>query len=224
LLKNFFKKIHIVHNIYIKHSFLIKKKSYAMDKEDLAILDHLNNINSGFYVDVGCYHPIHRNNTYLLYKKNWRGINIDLSEFSIDLFNFLRPDDLNVVAAISNKKSKSNIYYQKNLSQLTTLSEQQSKKVFQGNIKIKEVETTTIDEILSKTKYANSTIDFLNIDIEGLDFEALLGLNFEKYDPKLICIEIHDFRLEDSKVYEFLKKRNYELVWSGIFSHLFKKL
>ena len=59
-----------------------------MDKEDLAILDYVKNSKSGFYVDVGCYHPIHRNNTYLLYKKNWRGANIDLSEFSIDLFNF----------------------------------------------------------------------------------------------------------------------------------------
>ena len=68
-----------------------------------------------------------------------------------------------------------------------------------------------------------TTIDFLNIDIEGLDFEALQGLNFEKYDPKLICIEVHDFKVEDSKVYEFLKKKNYKLVWSGIFSHLFKK-
>ena len=223
MLKNFIKKIHIIHNIYIKHGFLVKKKSYAMDKEDLAILDNVKKYKSGFYVDVGCYHPIRNNNTYLLYKKNWRGVNIDLSEFSIDLFNFLRPDDCNIVAAISNTKSKSNIYYQKKLSQLTTLSEEQSKKVFQGNIKIKEIETSTIDEILSKTKYANSTIDFLNIDIEGLDFEALQGLNFEKYDPKLICIEVHDFKVEDSKVYEFLKKKNYKLVWSGIFSHLFTK-
>ena len=156
-------------------------------------------------------------------KKNWRGINIDLSEFSIDLFNFLRPDDINVVAAISNKKKKSIIYYQKNLSQLTTISKEQSKKVFQGNIKTKEVVTSTIDEILSKTKYVNSTIDFLNIDIEGLDFEALQSLNFEKYDPKLICIEIHNFKVEDSVVYDFLKKKNYQLVWSGVFSHLFKK-
>jgi len=195
-----------------------------MDKEDLAILDHVFKRNSGFYVDIGCYHPIHRNNTYLLYKKNWRGINIDLSEFSIDLFNFLRPDDINIVAAISNKKKKSIIYYQKNLSQLTTISKEQSKKVFQGNIKTKEVVTSTIDEILSKTKYVNSIIDFLNIDIENLDFEALQSLNFEKYDPKLICIEIHDYKVEDSKVYDFLKKKNYQLVWSGVFSHLFKKL
>ena len=36
-----------------------------MDGEDTAVLDYFKNKKNGFYVDVGCYHPIHRNNTYL---------------------------------------------------------------------------------------------------------------------------------------------------------------
>ena len=32
----------------------------------------------GIYVDIGCCHPIKDNNTYLLNKKGWSGINIDL--------------------------------------------------------------------------------------------------------------------------------------------------
>ena len=56
--------------------------------EDILINRFFRKKNEGFYVDVGCYHPIEINNTYLLYKKNWKGINIDASKFSIDLFNF----------------------------------------------------------------------------------------------------------------------------------------
>ena len=77
-----------------------------MEGEDLELLKMTKNINQGFYVDAGCYHPIHLNNTYLLYKKNWSGLNIDLSEFSIDLFNYMRPNDVNVHAAISNSESE----------------------------------------------------------------------------------------------------------------------
>ena len=40
-----------------------------MEGEDLEIVKALKNINNGFFVDVGCYHPLHLNNTYLLYKK-----------------------------------------------------------------------------------------------------------------------------------------------------------
>ena len=32
---------------------------------------------------------------FLLHKKKWKGINIDTSQFSIDLFNYMRPNDLN---------------------------------------------------------------------------------------------------------------------------------
>ena len=73
-----------------------------MEGEDLEIVKALKNINNGFFVDVGCYHPLHLNNTYLLYKKNWRGINVDLSELSIDLFNSIRSEDININSAVSN--------------------------------------------------------------------------------------------------------------------------
>ena len=39
--------------------------------------------------------------------QNWSGVNIDTSKFSIDLFNFMRPKDLNYNCAISDKNKKS---------------------------------------------------------------------------------------------------------------------
>ena len=138
MLKKILRKLHIIHNIYIKHKFFIKKNSYAMDNEDIAVLDYFKDKKNGFYVDVGCYHPIHRNNTYLLHKQNWCGINIDTSEFSINLFDFIRPKDLNYNCAISNKKEMIKLFYQKKLSQLSTIEIDQAKKVFQGNIKEKK--------------------------------------------------------------------------------------
>ena len=92
-----------------------------MEGEDLEIVKILKNIDNGFYVDAGGFHPLDRNNTYLLYKKNWRGINIDLSEFSIDLFNFIRPEDININLAVSNEDGEVNFYYMKKLSQLSTI-------------------------------------------------------------------------------------------------------
>ena len=87
-----------------------------MEKEDLIIFKYLKNTKDGFYVDAGCYHPIHLSNTFLLHNKGWRGINIDLSEYSIDLFNYLRPDDININAAVSNTNGKVKFYYQKKIS------------------------------------------------------------------------------------------------------------
>ena len=193
-----------------------------MDGEDLFLNDYFKDKTKGFYVDVGCYHPIHRNNTYLLYKLDWRGINIDISEFSIDLFNYLRPDDLNYNFAISNKNEILKMYYQKELSQLSTIEKEQAKKVFQGNIKEKKIQAFTLNEILAKDKFKNYEIDLLNIDVEGADLKVIEGLSFDKFMPKLICVEIHENKIKESKIFKFLNNKNYELIWSGVFSHLFK--
>ena len=224
MLKRILNKIHIIHSIFIKHKFFIQRKSYSMDNEDTAVLNYFKNKRNGFYVDVGCYHPIHRNNTYLLHKKNWNGINIDTSEFSIDLFNFIRPKDLNYNCAISNKNEIIKLFYQKKLSQLSTTEIDQAKIVFQGDIKETEIQAFTLDEILNRDKYKNFKIDFLDIDVEGADLKVLEGLSFEIYKPELVCVEIHEKEIKQSVIYNFLINKDYELIWSGIFSHLFKRL
>ena len=224
MLKKIFKKLHILHSIYIKHKFFIKKKSYAMNNEDTAILNYFKDRKNGFYVDVGCYHPIHRNNTHLLHMQNWSGVNIDTSQFSIDLFNFMRPKDLNYNCAISDKNKNIKLFYQKELSQLSTIEKGQAESVFQGEIKEKEIEAFTLDEILSRDKYKDSKIDLLDIDVEGADLKVLRGLSFDKFKPELVCVEIHAKEIEKSDIYNFLIDKNYKLLWSGVFSHIFKRL
>ena len=195
-----------------------------MDNEDTAVLDYFKDKKNGFYVDVGCYHPIHRNNTYLLHKQNWNGVNIDTSEFSIDLFNHMRPKDLNYNCAISNRNQIIKLFYQKELSQLSTIERDQAETVFQGNIKEKAIQAFTLDEILDRDKFKDIKIDFLDIDVEGADLKVLEGLSFDRFKPELVCVEIHTKEIKQSDIYKFLINKNYELLWSGVFSHIFKRL
>ena len=65
---------------YLFHSYYLK--SYSQEGEDI-FLRKIFNKKKGFYVDVGCYHPLDGSNTYLLYKKGWNGINLDISTLSI---------------------------------------------------------------------------------------------------------------------------------------------
>ena len=223
ILSNVYKKLHIIQNIYLKNKFFLKKKSYSMEGEDLELLKITKNINQGFYVDAGCYHPLHLNNTYLLYKKNWSGLNIDLSEFSIDLFNYMRPNDVNVHSAISNSESEVIVYHQKKISQLTTIKKNIAKERMQGPIKEKKMTSKKLTTILDNSRFRNRKIDFLNIDLEGADISALNSLNFEIYRPKIICVEITDKILENSDIFKFLKNLNYKKKWSSItnINHIF---
>ncbi len=222
MLKKIKNKLHILHSIYIKHKYFKNKKTYSMDGEDLVILDYFKNKKEGFYVDVGCYHPIHRNNTFLLYKKGWKGMNIDIHSFSIELFNYLRPKDLNYNFAVSDKIELINMYFQKELSQLSTIDYNQAKKSLQGQIKEKKIQAYTLDEIFKFSNLDDKKIDLLDIDVEGADFKVLKSLSFEKFQPELICVEVHDKNLKESETFKLLNNLDYELIWSGVFSHIFK--
>jgi len=223
IFKDIIKQIKIFHNIFIKHKFFIKRKTYSMEGEDLIILKYIDDIKNGFYVDAGSYHPLHINNTHLLYSKGWRGINIDISKYSIELFKFCRPDDVNVNLAVSNKPGQVKFYFQKKISQLITTKKDISLNRMQGNIKEKYINSDTLTSIIEKTKFKNKKIDFLNIDVEGADYETLTSLDFKIYCPKIICIEITENNIEDSKIFKFLTNLNYKKVWSSKanISHIF---
>ena len=89
---NYLKKIY-----YEKYT----KTSYSISNVDLVIERIFKNKNDGIYIDVGCNHPIKYNNTYLLYKKGWHGLNIDLDKKSIDQFNKLRKRDINILTLVT---------------------------------------------------------------------------------------------------------------------------
>ena len=69
-----------------REEFRHSRISFSQFGEDLAILrwldDCLDHI-SHTYVDAGCFHPILYSNTLLLYKRGWRGINIDMLPLSL---------------------------------------------------------------------------------------------------------------------------------------------
>ena len=198
--------------------------------EDLIIDKIFKNKKKGTYVDVGCYHPIDGNNTYLLFKRGWNGINIDLNKTSIDLFKKARNKDLNLNFAISNNSKKIKFYFRKNINMLNTINKNFAKNNFLKGYKTGLIQSKTLNSILEDSNFSKKKIDFLNLDIEGNEINALKSLNFHKYSPKLICIEIHKTtgrnkkdQLKNNTLYKFLVKRGYKHIWNKEFSFIFKK-
>jgi hypothetical protein len=77
------------------------RESYSQEGEDMLLERFLEHRHSGFYVDVGAHHPRRFSNTYRLYRRGWRGLNIDANPGSMALFRHVRPRDINIEAAVS---------------------------------------------------------------------------------------------------------------------------
>lgn len=57
-------------------------------------------------------------------------------------------------------------------------------------------------------------IDFMDIDVEGLDCQVLVSNNWDSFRPKLVKVEVDNSIGEDfeSEVYKFMKFHKYKLL------------
>jgi len=191
------------------------KFHYSQFGEDIVLKELIKNEKSdGFFVDVGCYHPKKYSNTYLLYRRGWRGINIDMEEDKISLFNMVRPRDYNILCPISDKREKVTLFRHGKFGLGSTIDKDYAAKTSDELFDQKAIETKTLTEIINESPYNNKQIDVLSIDVEGMDFRVLNSLDFKTYRPKVIIIEDHHRNIEEvlkSDIYILLKKHSYIL-------------
>ena len=188
---------------------------------DLIIKEIFKRKNTGIYIDVGCNHPFIGNNTYKLYKKGWKGINIDLDYSFINSFNFYRPNDENIQIGVSDKNGEQEMYFHHERSAINTLESSRGSKARSKKI----INTLTLNEIIQKSKFKNYEIDYVSIDVEGYELNVLKGFNLKKYRPKAVSIELIDpnmikeefyhqniSNILNSEVYKFMVNNNYHFV------------
>jgi FkbM family methyltransferase len=165
------------------------ENSFSQNGEDLIINKLLPN-KIGFYVDVGANDPTRFSNTKRFHLKGWTGINIEPDPVAIKKFNTERPNDINLNIGISDKNSNLN-FYQFEPSTLSTFSEKMYRVYIKEgfkHLKTIKVPIYKLEEILKKYR-PKGAIDFFSIDTEGLDYEVLKSNNWDKFKPKVICIE-----------------------------------
>jgi len=213
-----FYKLYLYYNLYIHHNCLKKRKHYSQTGEDVFIVEYFKNRDRGFYVDIGCFHPIMYSNTAALYSNGWNGINIDMNKTSIDLFNIIRKKDKNFCVALSNTQENREGYIDHFFSPINSLNKEfssyASKNISNRDHKTINLTTYTFEKFIESKNINIPNINFLNIDVETFDFQVLEGFNLNKFKPELICIEMINSKgdLQQDKYEAYLSKFNYSMI------------
>lgn len=165
------------------------KKEYSYLSEETLIRDVFQDERGGYFVDVGASHYRDLSNTYYLEKNlGWRGIGIDAQEkYAADYARF-RPNTKYLVYFVGDRASSGkpidffvdleNEYASSGIDAAVT---HPSKKVV--------IPSITLDELLEKEGVKK--IDFLSMDIEDAEPAALAGFSIQRWQPRLVCIEMH---------------------------------
>ncbi|WP_291910770.1 FkbM family methyltransferase [Chitinophaga sp. CB10] len=203
--------------------------SYAQEGEDMILRRFFGRYKKGFYVDIGAHHPVRFSNTYGFYLDGWRGINVDAMPGSMDSFRKKRPRDINLELPVSDKTETLNFYIF-NEPALNTFSEQEARSKDGKNnnkiIDIRPLETVTLASILDKHLPEGQQIDFMSIDVEGLDIRVLKSNNWEKYRPEFLLVEELLSNITNSmggEVNQFLQGQGYMLVARSYNTSFYRK-
>jgi FkbM family methyltransferase len=201
-------------------------RTYSQTGEDM-ILRHLYlGQETGFYVDVGAHHPRRFSNTHYFHRRGWRGINIDAMPGSMNAFRRERPRDINLELGVGEREGAMTFHVFQEGALNTFDAELAAQRARNGTRVLREIAVPVrpLAAILREHLPANTRIDFLTVDVEGLDLEVLRSNDWETHRPRCVVAEAEDLDLDapaESALCGFMRERGYRLYAKTIASVFF---
>ncbi len=171
------------------------EKIYAFERysqwgEDSYVANYFEEKDNVVYVDVGANHPYRFSNTYWVYKNRGGGkcINIEPDVSNYNKLCKLRSKDINLNVGISDRKDELKYYAYEETAYNTFSKERMLELRDLGmECEVLNVPVIPLQEILDQ--YNVSHIDFMDLDVEGMEIKVLNGIDFKKTWIDIMLIE-----------------------------------
>jgi FkbM family methyltransferase len=180
---------------------------YSQNNEEEFILNYFRDKEKGLYVDLGCGHSECISNTLRLYELGWRGLCVDSMTKYGESFKEQRPEDIFLNVAVLDYDGVVTAY--DTVVEGSWLADEYEIKKYK-NFKIP---CMTMESILEKyPKFYEC--DFLNMDIELCEKKVLSKIDFNKFKPQLMCIEVSVRGIDDSEEIEKYINKFYKKIYT----------
>jgi FkbM family methyltransferase len=195
----------------------------------LAILDRSGCLPStGLYVDVGAFHPTYASNTAVLSERGWRGVCIEPNPFMAARLREARPADVVLEVAVGSSRRRGYLNLFSEWGSSNTLDDDFAAFISSTqDVEVArriDVDVMPLAEILSEHVPADATIDFISVDVEGMDLEVLESSDWTRFRPSLVAAEDLGLDLADvrsSPIFRFMTGVRYRLVAHAVFTSFY---
>jgi FkbM family methyltransferase len=192
--------------------------AYSQDGEDMILRRLFEGQQPGFYVDVGAHHPYRFSNTCYFHRRGWTGINIDPNPEAIEAFRWSRPSDINVCVGVSDVAGELSFYFFDEPALNTFDSDLAAERARLPDYRLletKRVPVRRLDNLLIEYLPRGQNINFLSIDVEGLDLTVLRSNDWTRFRPRILLVEARERRvsaIENDPINAFAVAVGYRLI------------
>jgi FkbM family methyltransferase len=189
------------HQILSYHPTIPNRRSFSLNQLDVKLEPYLG-FDNGFFIEVGANDGVSQSNSlYFEIYKNWRGLLIEAIPELFEKCKNNRPNNIveNYALVPFNYPEKFVDMQYCNLMSFVkgAMPSDVAANHLKVGCKIQNIETyplkvtaITLTELLDKHHISN--IDLFSLDVEGFELSVLKGIDFDKYKPKFMVIEVRN--------------------------------
>ncbi|QEG34722.1 FkbM family methyltransferase [Bythopirellula goksoeyrii] len=196
----------------------MNKSAYCSQHGEDILLDKVfAGQKEGYYVELGSHDGVHLSNTYYFEQRGWSGLLVEAHSGLFDALKTNRKGSTCIRAAVSEEDGEV-VFYETPRGSLSTFDPAQRDYFIQRRSEVTahsyretKVRTARTTTLLDEAR-APATIDIMSIDIEGAELAALRGLDFDKYNVRVLVVESdHKQHEAESMVRKLLTAQGYEI-------------
>jgi FkbM family methyltransferase len=194
--------------------------SYSQYFEDVIVDGLLGRKPTGTYVDIGACDPDFLSNTKRFYDRGWSGINVEPHPQMFEKLRRSRSRDINLNVGVGATRAELSFYVlsEPSISSFNRRIARLNVRTFGGRIvSVSKVSIYTIADILEQHAI-DRKIDFMSLDVEGFELEALKGNDWSRFRPLVIIVETNK---DGNDVARFLENCRYAPVFTNMTNTLF---
>jgi FkbM family methyltransferase len=184
-------------NNYRSYSVLYSEvpvTSFAQNQEDVLIDRAFRGRSSGFYIDIGAGDPNAESVTRWFYGRGWRGVNVEPNPTIFASIAAWRPEDINLNVGISTEPSTLTYYQviQNELGHgwgLSGFDPSIPERARLHGFEVRSQPVSVVPLWHVAESIGDQEVDFLKIDVEGLEAQVISSVDWSVFRPKLVCVE-----------------------------------
>lgn len=161
------------------------------------------------YLEIGTNDPVRFNNTYNLYRLGARGLLVDPLPTVGELVRMSRPEDHFLHAAVSGMGGTQQTFFASKSSLVSSLSYEHHKAwdgITHNEVREIPVDVLGINAVMERMDIVP---DLLLVDAEGEDEKILRALDYARFHPKIIMVEMDHLDSSREQMMQFMGDHGY---------------